>query len=76
MGFNSAFKGLEWKPVATKCSDHHAFSLIAHAAKIIAKIVGGRIENKIEDVFGEDQCGFRRGNGTGDAIGMLKVISE
>jgi hypothetical protein len=31
---------------------------------------------KFADVFGEDQCGFRIGKGTGDAIWMLKMISE
>jgi hypothetical protein len=27
-------------------------------------------------VLGEDQFGFRRGKGTNDAIGMLRIISE
>ena len=67
---------LKWKPEATKCSDHHTISFIAHAEKIIARILGGRIESKIEDIRGEDQCGFRRGKGTGDANGMLEMISE
>jgi len=49
---------------------------IAHTAKIVAKILRRRIESKIEDVLGEDQCGFRRGKGTRDAIGMLRIISE
>jgi len=35
-----------------------------------------RIERKIEDVLREDQFGFRRGKGTRDAIGMLRIISE
>ena len=35
-----------------------------------------RIEKKIEDVLGEDLFGFRRGRGTRDAIGMLRIISE
>ena len=48
----------------------------AHTAKIVAKILRRRIENKIEDVLGEDQFGFRRGKGTRDAIGMLRIISE
>jgi hypothetical protein len=30
----------------------------------------------VEDVLGEDQLGFRRGKGTGDAMGMLRIISE
>ena len=51
-------------------------NLIAHTAKIVVKILRRRIEKKIEDVLGEDQFGFRRGKGTRDAIGMLRIISE
>jgi hypothetical protein len=65
---------LKKKPQATKCSDHRTISLIAHTAKIVAKILR-RIEKKIQDVLG-DQFGFRRGKGTRDAIGMLRIISE
>jgi len=61
---------LKWKPEATKCSDHYTVSLIAHLAKITARILGGRIESKMEDVLVEDQCGFRRGKGTGDVRGL------
>jgi hypothetical protein len=63
---------LKKKPQAAKCSDHCTISLIAHTAKILRR----RIEKKIEDVLGEDQFGFRRGKGTRDAIGMLRIISE
>jgi hypothetical protein len=34
-----------------------------------------RIEKNIDDVLG-DQFGFRRGNVTSNAIGMLRIISE
>jgi len=67
---------LKKKPQATKCSDNRTFSLIAHTAKIVAKILRRRIEKKIEDVFGEDQFGFKKGKGTRNAIGMLRIISE
>jgi hypothetical protein len=67
---------LKKKPHATKCSDHCTLSLIAHTSKIIAKILRKRIESKIEDVLREDQFGFRRGKGTRDATGMLRIISE
>ena len=63
------------KTQATKCSDHRTISLTAHTAKIIAKILR-RIERKIEDVLGVDQFGFRRGKGTRDAIGMMRIIAE
>jgi len=55
---------------------HCTISLTAHTTKIIAKILGRRIERKIEDVLGEDQFGFRRGKGTRDAIWMMRIISE
>jgi len=64
---------LKKKPQATKCNDHRTISLIAHTAKIVTKILRIRIEKKIEEVVGEDQFGFRRGKGTRDAIGMLRI---
>jgi len=67
---------LKKKPQATKCSDHRTIRLIAHTAKIVAKIPRRRIEKKIEDVRGEDQFGFRRGKGTRDAIGMLRISEQ
>jgi hypothetical protein len=38
------------------------------------RILRKSTERKIEDVFGEDLFGFRRGKGTSDAVGMLKII--
>jgi len=67
---------LKKKTQGTKCSDHRTVSLIAHIAKIIAKILRRRIERKIEDVLGEDQFGFRRGKVTRDANGMMRIIAE
>jgi hypothetical protein len=67
---------LKKKQQATKCSDHRTISLITHTAMIVAKILRGRIEKKIEDVLGKNQFGFRRGKGTRDAVGMLRIISE
>jgi len=42
---------------------------------VILKILR-RIERKIEDVLGEDRFGLRRGKGTRDAIGLLRIIAE
>ena len=67
---------LKKKTQATKCSDHRTISLITHTAKIIAKILRRRIERKIEAVLGEGHYGFRRGKGTRDAIGVLRIIAE
>jgi len=59
---------LNKKPQATKCSDQATISLIAHTAKIVAKILRRRFEKKIEDVLG-DQFRFRRGNELGMQLG-------
>jgi hypothetical protein len=67
---------LQNKLKATKCSDYSTNSLIPHTAKIVARILRRKTERKIEDVLGEDQFGFRRGRGTGDATGMPRIISE
>jgi len=42
----------------------------------VTKIFRRKIERKVEDVLGEDQYRFRRGEGTRDAIGMLRIIFE
>jgi hypothetical protein len=65
---------LKKKPKATKRSDNRTISLIAQTAKIVARILRRQIESKIEDVLGEDQFGFRRGKGTKDRTGMLRII--
>jgi len=63
---------LKKKSQATKCCDHRTITLISHTPKILRR----RIEKKIEDVLYEDQFGFRRGKGTRDAIGEMRIISE
>jgi hypothetical protein len=67
---------LKKKPNAAKCSDHRSISLTAHTARIVARIITGRIGRKTEDVLAEDQFRFGREKGTRDAIGMLRIISE
>ena len=34
------------------------------------------METKIEEIIEEDQFGFRKGQGTRDAIGLMRIISE
>ena len=67
---------LKKKPQATKCNNHRTINLNPRTEKKITKILRRRFEKKIEEVFGEDRFGFRRGKGNRDAIGMLRIISE
>jgi len=66
---------LKKKPKATKYGHRntHTINVIAHTANQVAWILRGRTERNIEDVFGEDQFGFRRGKGIRSEIGMLKI---
>jgi hypothetical protein len=55
---------LKKTPKARKCTDHCTISLIALMVMVVASVIRRRSEKKIEDVFGEDQFGFRKARGT------------
>jgi hypothetical protein len=68
---------LKKKPRSTKYSDRHSqLYHIYSYCKYSARILGLIFERKTEDVLGENRSGFRRGKGTIDTIGMLRIISE
>jgi hypothetical protein len=58
---------LKKKPTVAKCNYYYVISLIAHTAKIGARILRRRTERKIEDVLGGDQFGIIRRKGNRDA---------
>jgi hypothetical protein len=64
------------KQNATECADHRTISLISHASKILLRILTKRIESKANDFMGKTQFGFRRGCGTRDAIGVMRMLTE
>jgi hypothetical protein len=47
---------------------------VTHTLKIVVRILRRMIERKIEDVFGYDQFGFRKGKENRDAFVMLRII--
>src|SRR6476619_7607413 len=67
---------LQKKMNAVDCSDHRTISLISHASKILLKILTNSIEAEARDFIGRHQFGFRKGCGTRDAIGVMRMISE
>ena len=69
---------LEKKPNATKCEDFRTITIISHAAKILLKVLQKRIKAKVDAVrfLSDAQFGFRKGTGTRDAIGTLRVLTE
>ena len=61
-----------------ECFDHRTISLIAHASKILLKILTQRLESKVKpfNFVKDDKFGFRKGRGTRDAIGVLRWLGE
>ena len=72
----SIFITIPKSPKAIKCEDHRTISLISHSCKILLNIFKGRITPLIESNLSESQLGLRKGNGTRNAIYMLRTISE
>ena len=64
------------KSNATECGDYRTISLICHASKIMLKILTKRIEHKVQNFISKNQFGFKRGCGTRDAIGVLRMLCE
>ena len=67
---------LQKKSNACECKDHRTVSLISHASKIILRILTQTIEAKAKDFIGKPQFGFRKGRGTREAIGVMRMLSE
>src|SRR3989454_12593552 len=67
---------LQKKQNAVECADHRTISLISHASKIMLRILTNRIEAKAKDFIEKNQFGFRKGCGTRDAIGVLRMLCE
>ena len=61
---------------AVECSDYRTISLIPHASKIVLKVVTKRIESKATEYISRTQFGFRKGLGTRDAIGVMRMLIE
>jgi hypothetical protein len=59
-----------------KCEEHRTLSLVSHASKILKRIIGRRLEKKVEDNLSENQFGFRKNIGTREAILCLRIMIE
>jgi hypothetical protein len=64
------------KSNADECGDYRTISLIPHISKILLRILNKRIESKVQEYISRSQFGFRKGVGTRDAIGVLRMMIE
>ena len=51
-----------------ECSNYHTSALIAHASKVMLKIVQAKLQQYVNCELPDVQLGFRKGRGTRDQI--------
>ena len=59
-----------------KCSNYHTVVLIAHASKVLLKILQVRLQQYVNRELPDVQVGLRKGRGTRDQITNIHWIIE
>ena len=72
----STFIALPKQPKAVNCIIVRTISLMIHVTKILLKIILYRNSAAIDREIGENQTGFRKGNGTGEGIFNIRRIGK
>ena len=67
---NATIKVLHKKKDRTECSNYRGLSLVAHAGKVLLKIVA------ITGILPEEQCGFRPQRSTTDMMFVVRRLQE
>ena len=74
----ATIKVLHKKKDRTECSNNRGLSLVAHAGKVLLKIVAKRLGDFCEEagILPEEQCGFRPQRSTTDMIFVVRRLQE
>ena len=69
---------LHKKKDRTECSNYRGLSLVAHAGKVLLKIVANRLGDFCEEagILPEEQCGFRPQRSTTDMVFVVRRLQE
>ena len=69
---------LHKKKDRTECSNYRGLSLVAHAGKVLLKIVANRLGDFCEEagILPEEQCGFRPQRSTTDMMFVVRRLQE
>ena len=75
---DATMKVLHKKKDRTECSNCRGLSLVAHAGKVLLKIVANRLGDFCEDagILPEEQCGFRPQRSTTDMMFVVRRLQE
>ena len=65
---DATIKVLHTKKYRTECGNYRGISLVAHADKLLLKVMTGRLSGHCEheNILPEEQCGFRPQRSTVD----------
>src|SRR6218665_1716475 len=72
---NSVFVPIPKKGDPGQCKNNRTIAMVAHASKIMLKIILERIREKTESEINDEQAGFRRRKGTPDQI-IIKNLTN
>ena len=59
-----------------QCSNYHTIAFIAHASKVMLKILHARLQQCVNQELPNVQVGFRKSRGTRDQIANICWIRE
>jgi hypothetical protein len=60
----------------TDCSNYQGISLLSTSYKILSKILLARLAPYVDEIIGDQQCGFRHDKSTTDHIFYIRQILE
>ena len=74
----ATIKVLHKKRDRTECTNHRGLSLVAHAGKVLLKIVASRLGEfcKKAGILPEEQCGYRPQRSTTDMMFVVRRLQE
>jgi sorting nexin-29 len=64
------------KGTKSKCENYRGITLLPTAYKLFANIIRNKLNEHMEDEIVEEQCGFRKGRSSTDAIFTVQQIIE
>ena len=70
------FTPIPKKSNAKECLNYCTIALIAHASKVMLKIIQARLQQYMNRELPDGQAGFRKGRGTRDQLASISWITE
>ena len=74
----ATIKVLHKKKDRTECGNYRGISLVAHAGKVLLKVIAGRLSDycERENILPEEQCGFRPQRSTVDMMFVAQRLQK